>query len=244
MVPILAKDEEKQRKIKEKSAADAQSAQARAIGVSSSIVNTAQKSPPNTATSAKPEVTRKPSDGHTPGKMATIPESKSTNAVSSSAGVSSNASGAAGSSKMETSKTMPRMVIQAIPPFRGKKSESKPVDSPPQQPLSPTSAQKLNANASSFRPNPKAAAFTPVIYLTPFMIPLLILIGLNVYLLYSQNGPSTQAQPQKSKDTVSCYIKTATFASDLSVFIDAARTSHSQSLLWYPNHQKGTTRQC
>ena len=76
---------------------------------------------------------------------------------------------------MEASKTVPRinMTIQPIPPFRGGKkatsNEGKPAQASgasaggsPAQPMSPTSAQRLNVNASSFRPNPKAVAFTPV----------------------------------------------------------------------------------
>lgn len=57
------------------------------------------------------------------------------------------------------------MVIQQIPPFRGAKKQSSgdgKASNAIQQPLSPTSQQRLNVNATSFRPNPKAAAFTPV----------------------------------------------------------------------------------
>jgi hypothetical protein len=77
------------------------------------------------------------------------------------------------------------MVIQSIPAFKGKKSQAaaqpsnsttqattKPSGSGPgAQPTKNTepakadvAANKLNVNATSFRPNPKAVAFTPVIY--------------------------------------------------------------------------------
>ena len=75
------------------------------------------------------------------------------------------------------------MVIQTIPPFKGKKSQSaaQPSNSTTQattkhsgsgagaQPTknaetakADVAANKLNVNATSFRPNPKAVAFTPV----------------------------------------------------------------------------------
>lgn len=97
-----------------------------------------------------------------------IPVSKSSAAVVSGATGATNSNG-----KAEASSTAPRisMVIQSIPPFKGSKpkqsasgdAKTTPVPaSPPVPPLSPTSAQRLNVNASSFRPNPKAVAFTPV----------------------------------------------------------------------------------
>ncbi|KAI5122298.1 hypothetical protein M0805_002375 [Coniferiporia weirii] len=175
LVSILAKDEEKQRQIREKSTQDAQSTKARAIGVSASITSTAaQQKTASGAPAAKPvDPSRKPS---APSASATlkstdrIPTSKSANAIANGA-AGSSASGAStktnGSGKMEASKTVPRisMVIQTIPPFRGKKQssgyEKTPAAGTSSQPLSPTSQQRLNVNASSFRPNPKAAAFTP-----------------------------------------------------------------------------------
>lgn len=98
-----------------------------------------------------------------------MPPSKSSTALpSKAAGASPPSAKANGSgAKMEASKTTPRisMVIQSIPPFRGanKQADGKtPPAAPSSQPLSPTSQQRLNVNATSFRPNPKAAAFTPV----------------------------------------------------------------------------------
>ncbi|OCH94368.1 hypothetical protein OBBRIDRAFT_722811 [Obba rivulosa] len=158
LVPILAKDEEKQRQIKEKSTRDAESVQARSIGVSATVTTSAAISqhptPPGTS---KPEAS--PAPAPQPGVGAkSIPPSKS---------------GDAKASRIS-------MVIQPIPPFKGKR-QSTPAGSiaPPagptgpangQQrptntaannntPLSPTSANRLNVNASSFRPTVKA--FSP-----------------------------------------------------------------------------------
>jgi hypothetical protein len=76
------------------------------------------------------------------------------------------------------------MVIQPIPPFKGKKSQqaTQPSNSSTQATTkssgsgpgaqssknaeaakADSAANKLNVNATSFRPNPKALAFTPVI---------------------------------------------------------------------------------
>ncbi|THH09159.1 hypothetical protein EW145_g2218 [Phellinidium pouzarii] len=173
LVSILAKDEDKQRQIRERSTQDAQSSKARSIGVSASIVNTAtvQAKPSSGVPTPKPiDPARKPSGPPVSvlKSLERIPSSKSSQAILSGgggSGTSVKTNGANG--KMETSKTMPKlgMVIQTIPPFRGKKQSSADGRSPPAgtstQPLSPTSQQRLNVNASSFRPNPKAAAFTP-----------------------------------------------------------------------------------
>ena len=80
-----------------------------------------------------------------------------------------------GAGTVPASATVPKMsgmVIQTIPPFKGSKAKAGAPDvkvAPPQaaatqqQPLSPTSQQRLNINATAFRPNPKAASFTPVV---------------------------------------------------------------------------------
>lgn len=175
LVPILAKDEVKQRQIREKSTQDAQSGKARAIGVSASVLSaTAAQKATAGSSSAKPgdssrKTTLQPTSTLKPADR--VPTSKSSNAVQGNAagrGLSA-AKANGGTSKMESSKTMPRisMVIQSIPPFRGQKKQSSAdgKSSPAvsfSQPLSPTSQQRLNVNASSFRPNPKAVAFTPV----------------------------------------------------------------------------------
>ena len=167
----MAKDEDKQRQIREKSEMDAQSAKARAIGVSATVLNApgpAQKSglvSPKAADAARkqsvPPVSAKPS----------IPGSKSSGIV---AGAPNTAATPASASKpahvngkIEPSKTMPRisMTIPAIPPFKGRKTQATDGKTPPagtSQPMSPTTQQRLNVNASAFRPNPKAVAFTPV----------------------------------------------------------------------------------
>ncbi len=173
LVPILAKDETKQKAIREKSETDAKSAQARSIGISASILNASQAQ--KTIAPAKPvsKVALPPSLPKQ--QTAGVITSKSTTVVGSANVITKGLqSSTSGSVKMEASKTVPRinMVIQSIPPFRGGKkatsSEGKPATSSassasPAQPMSPTSAQRLNVNASAFRPNPKAAAFTPVV---------------------------------------------------------------------------------
>ena len=173
LVPILAKDEEKQKQIREKSTMDAQSSQARAIGVPSAVPTSVAGKP----SAVKPNETQRklPVPATSVTKMPTgLPQSKSSAAILPATGSSSTSASASaianGAGKLETSKTVPRisMIIQPIPPFKGNKSKQPSPDqkatmsSTPQQPMSPTTAQRLNANASSFSPNPKAAAFTPV----------------------------------------------------------------------------------
>lgn len=168
----MAKDEEKQRQIRDKSNLDAQSTKARAIGVSAIVLNApaqAQKSglvSPKAADAARkqtmPPVSAK----------ASITGSKSSAAVSGTpiagASTSTPAKPAGVNGKIEPSKTMPRisMVIPAIPPFKGPKKQpavdGKTSPAGTAQPMSPTTQQRLNVNASAFRPNPKAVAFTPV----------------------------------------------------------------------------------
>ena len=181
LVPILAKDEEKQRQIKEKSSQDAQSTKARAIGVSSVLAANAQQKAAAAASAAKAnEAARKGSSHNTSSLKPSerVPTSKSSNALQANASAISSAPAAKpnGSGKLESSKTMPRisMVIQPIPPFRGAKKQSTgdakaSSASSSAQPMSPTSQQRLNVNATSFRPNPKAPAFTPVSRGTVFM---------------------------------------------------------------------------
>jgi hypothetical protein len=161
-VPILAKDEEKQRAIREKANIDAQSSQARSIGAPSPA-NATRGVPPN----VKPDASRKlaavaktPTAGVTQGSSTIAPKT----AMSAKAG---------GATEAGTKKPTINMFIQAIPPFRGNKPKSTSSTTNGAQttastngsvtntPASPTAA-RLNANASSFRPNPKASAFTPV----------------------------------------------------------------------------------
>lgn len=173
LVPILAKDEDKQRQIREKSTQDAQSTKARAIGVSASVLTTSTQQKVSAGTPSKPiEPTRKPLiQPMSATKPDRVPASKSSNVLQGNAAATSSAPASKSNepnAKLESSKTMPRisMVIQPIPPFRGPKKQGSgdgktTPSSGPSQPLSPTSQQRLNVNATSFRPNPKAAAFTP-----------------------------------------------------------------------------------
>lgn len=166
LVKIIAKDEEKQRAIVEKSTKDAASAQARSIGATAALSATPVTNPPVPATSSR--VTTSTS-GNVSGT------SSSSSKLASSPSVAST----------KTHVTAPTkggrisMVIQSIPPFKGKKSQSA-SQSPNAATLVTTKASgsgttksaesaklvdgavnKLNVNATSFRPNPKALAFTP-----------------------------------------------------------------------------------
>lgn len=172
LVKILAKDEEKQRAIIEKSTKDAGSAQARAIGATAALSATPAANPPTPTVPSR--VTSSTSGnvsgstGSTSSKLAASPSIVSTKTPTSTA----------------TKNGRINMVIQAIPPFKGKKSQpaGQPSNSTTQattkssgsgagaQPAKnaepakvDAAANKLNVNATSFRPNPKAVAFTPVI---------------------------------------------------------------------------------
>jgi PAB1-binding protein PBP1 len=179
LVPILAKDEEKQKQIRDKSTQDAASSQARNIGVAA----TAQVVPargPHLTTAKVVEAVRKPTaPAPASGKNATQ---------------ASGASASAQKPKTDSSKpAKPAMFIQSIPPFKGKRQSLQPTPAsngasnntssasvqPPATAKTPpnttstsaanaaanaaaaAAAAKLNANAISFRPNPKASAFTP-----------------------------------------------------------------------------------
>lgn len=172
MVPILAKDEEKQKAIKEKASKDAASAMARNIGA--------------TTPAGAPRAQG--------GKAANIAEANRKNVVNGSKTTiappvaSATAQKAATAVKADTAKK-PIMVIQPIPPFKGTAApagrrplaqaatsatvakanggitsptggDNATMSAPLKAPASPSN--RLNVNASSFRPNPKASAFTPV----------------------------------------------------------------------------------
>ncbi|KAF8206468.1 hypothetical protein K438DRAFT_1669336 [Mycena galopus ATCC 62051] len=191
LVPILAKDEEKQRAIKEKSTIDAASAQARNIGASSSssTVPGAPRGGPPLAAKIIPDSGRKPS-APTTGKTAAPPAAKGT-----AAKPAPPAGAAAPPRVAATGKPGISMVIQSIPPFKGTKARqsSQPATgsaaaaapggarppnmttsattsilassgstATPPSPNAAANAARLNVNASSFKPNPKANAFTPV----------------------------------------------------------------------------------
>jgi PAB1-binding protein PBP1 len=169
LVKILAKDEGKQRAIIEKSTKDAASAQARTIGATAALSATPATNPPVPTTSSRVATS---TSGNVSGTT-----SSSSKLVSSPSVVSSKTPVAAPTKGARIS-----MAIQPIPPFKGKKSQtaSQPSNAATQATtkasgsgtfsLSTKSAEsakldaavnKLNVNATSFRPNPKAVAFTP-----------------------------------------------------------------------------------
>ncbi|KAI0322616.1 hypothetical protein OF83DRAFT_1093168 [Amylostereum chailletii] len=150
LVNILAKDEEKQKAIKEKSAQDAASAQARAIGVTGALSNAPAPS----------GAQQKVAPSASAGKM---PVTKPLVNMNATPGKTSDLSKVAPTKNGRIS-----MVIQPIPPFKGAKSKPtvntavpKPSAAAAKANAALSPANKLNVNASSFRPNPKAVAFTP-----------------------------------------------------------------------------------
>ncbi|KIM56940.1 hypothetical protein SCLCIDRAFT_17102 [Scleroderma citrinum Foug A] len=167
LVPILAKDTGKQQQIREKTSRDASSSCARAIGDAGSLSTSSSASRmPQATAKVAPEVTRKPT---TPANVSAKPLAV---AAITATPVPSSAKLPATTKPAEPGKTNGKatinMYIQPIPPFKGSKARSP----APQTngatanaavvPTSPTTtANRLNANASSFRPNPKANAFTP-----------------------------------------------------------------------------------
>jgi hypothetical protein len=170
LVKILAKDEEKQRAIIEKSTRDAVSAQARAIGATAALSAAPATNQPNPATANR--VTPSTS-GNVSGASST-----SSKLVSSPSVVATKASITAANKSGRIN-----MVIPPIPPFKGKKSQAtpQPSNATAQVTTKPTgsgtiaqpakaaeagkadgAANKLNVNATPYRPNPKALTFTPV----------------------------------------------------------------------------------
>ncbi|KAH8994929.1 hypothetical protein EDB92DRAFT_1795000 [Lactarius akahatsu] len=164
LVKILAKDEEKQRAIIEKSTKDATSAQARSIGATAALSATPTTNLPVPATSSRVATS---TSGNVSGTS-----SSSSKLVSSPSVASTKTPATAPTKGARIS-----MVIQPIPPFKGKKSQtaSQPSNAATQVTTkasgSGTSSQstkstesakldgaanKLNVNATSFRPNPKA----------------------------------------------------------------------------------------
>ncbi|KAJ7756399.1 hypothetical protein DFH07DRAFT_477591 [Mycena maculata] len=180
LVPILAKDEDKQRAIKEKSTRDAASGQARNIGASSS---------PSTAPGAPrggPPLAGKIAPPPAAGKgVAVKPAAPPAAGKGATAKPTPAAAGTAPPPRATTSKPGTSMVIQAIPPFRGAKTRqtSQPTANsarPPNMtasattsvlasgpaapaqvpvPPSPNTAanNRLNVGAPTFKPNPKGA---------------------------------------------------------------------------------------
>ncbi|GLB40447.1 putative lsmAD [Lyophyllum shimeji] len=166
LVPILAKDEEKQRAIREKAAKDAASAQARAIGT------------PTPANAARGVQVAAAKISGAPQRPAVAPAAKTAaNNVAPPQTAAVPKAAATTKPTTDTSVKKPAMVIQPIPPFRGNKTKNTPANGAPSSssgatPSSSDSAQanngnvspasaanRLNVNASSFRPTAKA--FTP-----------------------------------------------------------------------------------
>lgn len=169
LVPILAKDEDKQKAIREKATRDAQSGEARVIGASTP----ATASRGVLATGKMGDSSRKPT--------AQLPASKTINnhldQPSSSQKPAAAANAATSATPGPPSKPEPApstkkisMVIQPIPAFRGAKSRPAAAGPPAPNtsnlvkvttsngaggniatPLSPSTAARLNVNAPSFR---------------------------------------------------------------------------------------------
>ncbi|KIY48941.1 hypothetical protein FISHEDRAFT_42403 [Fistulina hepatica ATCC 64428] len=178
LVPILAKDEEKQRAIRDKASHDAQDGHARSIA------------PPGTATVMRPtgntaRVNSSLSSSKVSGSVAAMKGKMSTTAsvkfavkpIPPRAGVSTTGKTDEAKSADKPAENKPRlsaggkplvpMVIQPIPPFKGGKSRPTsdvPTKTDANARLNGAAAAgdaRLNVNASSFKPNPKANAFTP-----------------------------------------------------------------------------------
>ncbi|KAI0833465.1 LsmAD domain-containing protein [Trametes gibbosa] len=160
LVPILAKDEDKQRLIKEKTVRDAEDQRARSIGVSSTLT-------------AAPMARPVPSAGLAPSAKAVAETARQMSAAKASASAGAPAALKTAPSKPGDGGKKISMVIQSIPPFKGKRASTSPGQpqssapvtnggvKPAASPLSPNAANRLNVNASSFRPTAKASPFSP-----------------------------------------------------------------------------------
>ena len=131
-MPILTKDEEKQKQIREKTKTDAVSESARAIGQANTPPSTSGTPPQQPVPAVKMATNPSPPKPAQP--AATKPPIKSDPPAKRS-----------------------NLFIQAIPPFKGKPSNPPPADG-----NASAAVNRLNVNASSFKPNPQAIAFTPV----------------------------------------------------------------------------------
>ncbi|KAL1702267.1 hypothetical protein EV121DRAFT_210441 [Schizophyllum commune] len=153
LVNILAKDEEKQKAIKEKAQKDAAAANARSIGPSSTATQTAA---PGVPRSVLPPPSNKL-------KATTVSPKERPLAAPPASASNTKTTAAKPSDKPRLSasgKPLVPMVIQPIPPFKGPKSRpvsQQPTPSSAQAPLSPNGINKLNVNASSFKPGPKGS---------------------------------------------------------------------------------------
>lgn len=152
MVTILAKDEEKQKQIREKSTKDAEDAKARSISAQA-LTAAAPLNPSTTSThlSKAPTTAKLPASGS---PQPNVNGSKPAALTKTSSGASTSKDGSKRIS----------MFIQAIPPFKGKSTTAAAAPTPapirtssiatqngPNTPLSP-GGNRLNVNASSFKP--------------------------------------------------------------------------------------------
>ncbi len=172
LVPILAKDEQKQQEIIQKSIRDAEDRKARAIGTAipppsgalpsgGSQVGLATSTPANKAANRSSGIAQIPPFKGGPSKSGEV--AKPTSAAPSTTR----------STVAQPKRPLVAMHIPAIPPFDPSKSKAK--SSNPAETSSTsvngsvaapspstTPGSKLNVNATSFRPNPNASAFKPV----------------------------------------------------------------------------------
>ncbi|KAF9052401.1 hypothetical protein BDZ89DRAFT_1088489 [Hymenopellis radicata] len=163
LVPILAKDEEKQKAIKEKANKDAASVSARNIG------STTPAGAPRAQGGKAANMAEASRKAIVNGAKTTVPPPPSAVGQKPSAATTKDGG-----------KKSIAMVIQPIPPFKGARKptaqsataaktngavaspanvQESALSAPLKAPASPSN--RLNVNASSFRPNPKASAFTP-----------------------------------------------------------------------------------
>ncbi|KAF5359437.1 hypothetical protein D9756_003474 [Leucocoprinus leucothites] len=203
LVPILAKDEDKQRAIKEKAKKDAESNSARAIGASTAVTASrgvgiggalkgAMKQPTGGAPAVGTSGLQKPPVSQQPSSSSTAQTASSQKPAGPTA------------SKSETAVKKIPMYIQPIPAFKGGKlkqtstpsaatasssavsgasgmngsvtpatatttatTSPTPGVATPVSPTTATSANRLNVNASSFRPTMKASSPTPTNVASP-----------------------------------------------------------------------------
>ncbi|KAI9060667.1 hypothetical protein FKP32DRAFT_1605462 [Trametes sanguinea] len=174
LVPILAKDEEKQKLIKEKTVRDAEDQRARAIGVSSTLTAAplARAVPPSAGiapSASKP-------GAETARQMPVAKATASSGAGAAAGKATATAPSKAGDSGKKISCTSsPSRPSRASAPARApdQGAPSQPQNAaaptanggvkPAASPLSPTAANRLNVNASSFRPTgaAKVSPFSP-----------------------------------------------------------------------------------
>lgn len=183
-MPILTKDEEKQKQIREKTKTDAVSESARAIGQANTPPSTSGTPPQQPVPAVKMATNPSPPKPAQP--AATKPPIKSDPPAKRS-----------------------NLFIQAIPPFKGKPSNPPPVDA-----NTSAAVNRLNVNASSFKPNPQAIAFTPVCSLshTPFVL-LLILPAAERFSSYHERPVGGQSISETKTHRV-CEAKSVLWNSD------------------------------